>query len=66
MECPDCDGRGWNSDSSTLIEQTCDTCNGTGEVAQCSKCEGKGRVLNWTTAFEETCDRCDGAGWVRA
>ena len=64
MQCPECDGRGWNSDSTTLLEVTCDTCGGSREVAVCDKCNGDGEVLHVSTTFNETCPKCGGKGWV--
>lgn len=66
MTCPECNGRGWNSDSTTLLKETCGTCSGSGEVRECDRCNGKGTVLHWSTTHEETCDKCDGQGWLRA
>jgi DnaJ-class molecular chaperone len=64
MQCPDCDGRGWNTDTTTLFEEKCHTCQGTGDVPECSNCDGKGQILHSSTLYEETCPRCDGKGWL--
>lgn len=64
MNCPRCDGRGWNSDSTTLAKRRCNTCGGTGDVDVCTQCDGDGKVLHSSTLVRVTCDRCNGRGWV--
>ena len=63
MDCPHCNGRGYNSDVTTIGKETCDTCRGTGTVYSCSKCDGSGEVLQVNTVFKETCPDCSGNGW---
>ncbi len=63
MDCPDFDGRGYNSDVTIIGRETCDTCGGSGRVYECSECDGSGEVLQTNTVFKETCPRCNGKGW---
>ncbi len=48
VECPDCHGTGSvrTQQGMFVLERTCGTCNGTGQVIKdpCTKCRGQGRV----------------------
>ncbi len=65
MECPDCDGNGFDVDSTTLIEIKCTTCDGMGDVPECDACGGDGTILTDSTLFTKTCPQCGGKGWRR-
>jgi molecular chaperone DnaJ len=70
ITCPDCSGKGAQSDAGII---TCTQCNGTGEMRQvsrslfgqfinivpCANCGGEGKVI------KEPCRRCHGEGRVQ-
>jgi DnaJ-class molecular chaperone len=64
MQCPDCEGRGWNLDNTTMFKENCQTCRGSGDVPECDKCDGDGQVMHTSTLYKETCPKCDGKGWL--
>lgn len=64
MKCPDCNGKGWNNDLATLLEQMCRNCFGTGQVRRCDRCTATGVVPHWSTTVPVLCEDCSGRGWL--
>ncbi|NCD00974.1 molecular chaperone DnaJ [bacterium] len=68
--CKNCQGKGYEPNSKS---ETCDTCNGQGEVIQnqrtifgsfqskttCPKCSGEGKI------YTDVCKKCSGKGYVK-